>query len=587
MTTKNRNGVESWSFSLAAAAWGAFMAAVIGITVCSSQSHAAPRCGRALDYVDTGLSTSGGTMTGDLKFGDDVQSQWGSSSDTICEWDTAVTPDAMVCGIGADSRVWYFAEAADVGTDWAKAQQTNPTLCVQSADATSTTDRLCLTHDQTNAVLSSDAGAVVIRAASGVVTTAGQGGSNNEDLSCDHETTPDTIACTSSTGVATITYGPGITSSGTVEGATVTDGTATLTSDTLTAGTITDGTATLTGGDLSGAGTVTATTLTDGTMSSTAGAISGATTIDATVDVEVSAATGGLIKTTDTTTPGDAAGAGVIEVHAEDDATNDHVMGKLEVDVTSAATGAEYADWVCSSTTNGVDATEYWRTDASAGTFKLAVPIEINGGDTADAGDLRMTNSGQICWESSPPGVDKCVYVNSTAAFYIGTNAIVISEMEAQSSGSSAAYLLRSTANPPGDDFAIGKIYTRAFDSGGGGANYYNYILFYVEEDQAGDEDGSTVFSVMDNGTPNVKYLKLDATDGIESVVLSKPLVHDTQVAASPAAPRTCDATALGTVQAVNDSDDGAGTEVCYCGMTDDSTYDWLDMSDNTACSHY
>ena len=59
-------------------------------------------------------------------------------------------------------------------------------------------------------------------------------------------------------------------------------------------------------------------------------------------------------------------------------------------------------------------------------------------------------------------------------------------------------------------------------------------------------------------------------------------LVEDT----APSAPVTCDATNKGYRTVVDDTDDGAGTEVCYCGMTDDTTYDWL-QPDGTACSFF
>ncbi len=59
------------------------------------------------------------------------------------------------------------------------------------------------------------------------------------------------------------------------------------------------------------------------------------------------------------------------------------------------------------------------------------------------------------------------------------------------------------------------------------------------------------------------------------------------QTAATPSAPATCDAAAKGRMEVVDDNDDTAGTQVCYCGMTDDSTYDWLNIADNSACTFY
>jgi hypothetical protein len=59
------------------------------------------------------------------------------------------------------------------------------------------------------------------------------------------------------------------------------------------------------------------------------------------------------------------------------------------------------------------------------------------------------------------------------------------------------------------------------------------------------------------------------------------------QTAAVPVAPTTCDASGKGRIEVVDDNNDTAATQVCYCGMTDDSTYDWLNIADNTACSFY
>jgi hypothetical protein len=463
----------------------------------------------------------------------------------------------------------------------------------------------------------------------GVLKFYGSGGTNNEDLAWDYETTSNEVAVSSSTGVTLVDWGTldhttsgtvtvgtltdgtltitggDISSAGTVtatsltdgtatltggalsggssvSATTITDGTATLTSDTLTAGTITDGTATLTGGDLSGAGTVTATTLTDGTMSSTAGAITGATTIDATVDIEVSAATGGLIKVTDDTTPGDAAGTGALEFHAEDDASNDHVMAKIAMDVTSAATGAEVADAILYGTVGGA-LTEILRANGSSGGITM--------GGTSATLKADSTDDSIIIQETDTPGDAICIRTaGSTARVYAGdcssfttlysNSSLVYDDFISQSYAGGTLTLYDS--NPTGDTNGTGNINFAAEDSGSGYHVMAN-IKLDVTDATAGAEYAEGELYATTNGTDATLYL----TWGNNAVTLSKPLVHDTQVAASPAAPRTCDATALGTVQVVNDSDDGAGTEVCYCGMTDDSTYDWLDMSDNTACSHY
>ena len=123
----------------------------------------------------------GGTLGTTTTFLDDTQLQFGTGNDTKCEYDTAVTPDAMVCGLGSDSRVYYVCEAADLGTDWALAQQTNPTLCVQSADATTVTDRVCLAHDQTDAVIFSSGGDIKVDPAGTMLYLANAAGPMLED----------------------------------------------------------------------------------------------------------------------------------------------------------------------------------------------------------------------------------------------------------------------------------------------------------------------------------------------------------------------------------------------------------------------
>jgi hypothetical protein len=58
--------------------------------------------------------------------------------------------------------------------------------------------------------------------------------------------------------------------------------------------------------------------------------------------------------------------------------------------------------------------------------------------------------------------------------------------------------------------------------------------------------------------------------------------------AAVPAEPVACAAGTLGVMVVINDTNDGAVTHVCYCGQqSDDSTYDWLKVTDNTACAEF
>ncbi len=127
--------------------------------------------GHTGDYQSSGVPIEGGTFSGAVvldggaTFRDDDQAVFGTGSDFACEYDTAVTPDSMVCGVGTDSRVWFIAEKADIGTDWALAQQSSPNLCIQSADATSVTERICSLHDGTDAQVRVDSGDLKLDAA--------------------------------------------------------------------------------------------------------------------------------------------------------------------------------------------------------------------------------------------------------------------------------------------------------------------------------------------------------------------------------------------------------------------------------------
>lgn len=119
----------------------------------------------------------GGAISTDTTLADDIQLQFGTSADVACEYDTGVTPDSFVCGVGSDSRTWFLTEKSDIGTDWNRAVATNPTFCIQSANAGSVTQRICISHNQTDGLIDVDSGQVSIpdgiksSAASGVNLT--------------------------------------------------------------------------------------------------------------------------------------------------------------------------------------------------------------------------------------------------------------------------------------------------------------------------------------------------------------------------------------------------------------------------------
>lgn len=58
--------------------------------------------------------------------------------------------------------------------------------------------------------------------------------------------------------------------------------------------------------------------------------------------------------------------------------------------------------------------------------------------------------------------------------------------------------------------------------------------------------------------------------------------------AAVPAEPTACSTSTFGTMRAVNDTNDGVHSHVCYCGqLANDATYDWLIVGTTTACPFF
>ena len=77
----------------------------------------------------------------------------GCNSDSRIEWDAAGQgQDALVIFTGGANHV-IIADVDDAGTDYGRSAATDPTLFIQSADATSTTDFISLAHNQTNGVV--------------------------------------------------------------------------------------------------------------------------------------------------------------------------------------------------------------------------------------------------------------------------------------------------------------------------------------------------------------------------------------------------------------------------------------------------
>jgi hypothetical protein len=89
-----------------------------------------------------------------------------SSSYGSIRWQaTAQTVDTSILMTGTVSNAWVICENADAGYDFAHAQQTNPTLFIQSANQ-SATEWISFAHDQTNGVINTGTGSVYIASGS-------------------------------------------------------------------------------------------------------------------------------------------------------------------------------------------------------------------------------------------------------------------------------------------------------------------------------------------------------------------------------------------------------------------------------------
>jgi hypothetical protein len=83
----------------------------------------------------------------------------GTGSDTALGYNATQTPDALMLGLGSDSRGLVICETADWSYDFAHAIQTNPTLFIQSANQ-SATEWISFAHDKTDGVINTGTGGV-------------------------------------------------------------------------------------------------------------------------------------------------------------------------------------------------------------------------------------------------------------------------------------------------------------------------------------------------------------------------------------------------------------------------------------------
>lgn len=107
-------------------------------------------------------SVSGTTVSGDISFDDNADLIFGSADDFSCSYNTAQTPDALVCGVSTDSETIIFAQKADVATDFAFPDQGTATIVLQNSDQATPTKRMYMQHNGTNGVITADAGVVSV-----------------------------------------------------------------------------------------------------------------------------------------------------------------------------------------------------------------------------------------------------------------------------------------------------------------------------------------------------------------------------------------------------------------------------------------
>jgi hypothetical protein len=129
-------------------------------------------CGGAFEvdgtlFADAGISCAGSvTITSGSAF------RGGTEGAGYYPLVTQQTPDSGLLTTGPLSNGLIFSEVGDLAYDFAHAQQTNPTLWIQSANQ-SATEWLSLAHNQTDAVLATGAGDIYLDPASGEVNIDG------------------------------------------------------------------------------------------------------------------------------------------------------------------------------------------------------------------------------------------------------------------------------------------------------------------------------------------------------------------------------------------------------------------------------
>lgn len=129
-----------------------------------------------LFYLDdagtaTQITSNGAIGDGELFAPDDAYLSVGNTAatpDAIFGWNTAQTVDGLYLGLSAAQNTFIIAEAADKAFDFAHGAATNPTVFVHSA-AQNTTQWISLAHNQTDGVITTGAGDLLLQPSTGLV----------------------------------------------------------------------------------------------------------------------------------------------------------------------------------------------------------------------------------------------------------------------------------------------------------------------------------------------------------------------------------------------------------------------------------
>ena len=95
---------------------------------------------------------------------DAIPATFGNSQDCSVQYSAAQTNDALVVGVGTDSRSIIVCDEGDKATNFAYSAQTNPTLFIHSA-ATTANQYISIAHDGTNGVITCGTGGVTFAGA--------------------------------------------------------------------------------------------------------------------------------------------------------------------------------------------------------------------------------------------------------------------------------------------------------------------------------------------------------------------------------------------------------------------------------------